>query len=147
MDKRFGCWQLRMAWAWYLNHTAARKPRVEDRGLGQGPNVTMQLLANGNVSPGTDLYFDNLFTSFPLLTDLSNLSIAGTGTMRMSEQAAQCTRFRCLTRKNPQMKWKGVILYLCIKMTRYHWCGGTQSLAAWVGSNKYSQEQMNQILK
>ena len=82
MDKRFGCWQLRMAWAWYLNHTAARKPRVEDRGLGQGPNVTMQLLANGNVSPGTDLYFDNLFTSFPLLADLSKLSIAGTGTMR-----------------------------------------------------------------
>ena len=44
----------------------------------------MQLVANGNVTPDTDLYFDNLFTSSPLRTELSKLGIAGTGTMRQN---------------------------------------------------------------
>ena len=107
MDKRFGCWQLRMAWAWYLNHTTARKPRVEDHRPWSWPECHDAASSQWKCipwGPGTDLYFDNLFTSFPLLTDLSKLGIAGTGTMRMSEQAAQCTRFRCPTRKKPQMK-------------------------------------------
>jgi hypothetical protein len=34
-----------------------------------------------NLPPGTELFFDNLFTSFPLLDRLSEMKIAGTGTV------------------------------------------------------------------
>lgn len=34
---------------------------------------------------GSDLFFDNLFTSFPLLDKLSELKIGGTGTVRQNK--------------------------------------------------------------
>lgn len=33
---------------------------------------------------GSDLYFDNLFTSFPLLDKLSKMGVSGTGTVRQN---------------------------------------------------------------
>lgn len=57
---------------------------VEDKGLGQGPNVVLQLVEKTELPPGSELYFDNLFTSFPLLERLSEKNIAGTGTMRQN---------------------------------------------------------------
>lgn len=36
------------------------------------------------MSAGSDLYFDNLFTSFPLLDKLSEMGISGTGTVRQN---------------------------------------------------------------
>lgn len=36
------------------------------------------------VPMGADVYFDNLFTSFPLLDSLSDMGIAGTGTVRQN---------------------------------------------------------------
>jgi hypothetical protein len=36
------------------------------------------------VTAGSELFFDNLFTSFPLLTRLSEMEIAGTGTVRQN---------------------------------------------------------------
>ncbi len=44
-----------------------RDTRVEDMGLGQGPNVVLQLLEKASLLPGSELFFDKLFTSFPLL--------------------------------------------------------------------------------
>jgi hypothetical protein len=48
---------------------------VEDKGLGQGPNVVLQLVEKTELPPGSELYFDNLFTSFPLLERLSEMNI------------------------------------------------------------------------
>jgi hypothetical protein len=45
-------------------------------GLGQGPNVVLQLLEKASLLPGSELFFDNLFTSFPLLDNLSARNIA-----------------------------------------------------------------------
>jgi hypothetical protein len=58
--------------------------RVEDQGLGQGPNVVLELIEKAGLTAGSELFFDNLFTSFPLLTRLSEMEIAGTGTVRQN---------------------------------------------------------------
>ena len=55
---------------------------IPDIGLGQGPNVVMSLTKKADVHRGSAIYFDNLFTSFPLLHQLSDLGIGGTGTVR-----------------------------------------------------------------
>ncbi len=55
---------------------------ISDIGLGQGPNVVMSLIEKAGVQRGSELYFDNLFTSFSLLQKLSSLGIGGTGTVR-----------------------------------------------------------------
>jgi hypothetical protein len=57
---------------------------VEDKGLGQGPNVVLQLVEKAELLPGSDVFFDNLFTSFPLLERLSEMNISGTGTVRQN---------------------------------------------------------------
>ena len=61
-----------------------RDTRVEDMGLGQGPNVVLQLVEKASLLPGSELFFDNLFTSFPLLDNLSARNIARTGTVRQN---------------------------------------------------------------
>ncbi len=50
--------------------------------IGLGHNVVMSLIEKAGVQRGSELYFDNLFTSFPLLQKLSSLDIGGTGTVR-----------------------------------------------------------------
>ena len=56
--------------------------RVEDLGLGQGPNVVLDLIKKSKLRDGSKIYFDNLFTSFPLLKELSRQGYGGTGTVR-----------------------------------------------------------------
>ena len=58
--------------------------RVNDAKLGQGPNVVLDLVKKSEVREGCQVFFDNLFTSFPLLQNLSQLGIAGTGTVRQN---------------------------------------------------------------
>ena len=60
-------------------HTAIR-----DINLGQGPNVVMDLVTKAELVTGSEVFFDNLFTSFPLLEKLLEAKIAGTGTMRVN---------------------------------------------------------------
>jgi hypothetical protein len=38
-----------------------------------------------DLCPGSEIYFDNLFTSFPLLEKLSEMQLAGTGTVRQNK--------------------------------------------------------------
>lgn len=71
-----GCW---------FEPYCGRSTRVEDHGLGQGPNVVIECVNKTQLSPGSELYFDNLFTSFPLLDALSLKQIAGTGTVRKNK--------------------------------------------------------------
>lgn len=69
----------------YIYHAepyCGKSTRVVDRGLGQGPNVVLSLLDQCSPSPGTKIYFDNLFTSTSLLMELSKRQLGGTGTMR-----------------------------------------------------------------
>lgn len=42
------------------------------------------MVEKADLPVGSDLFFDNLFTSFPLLKKLSDLGIAGTGTVRQN---------------------------------------------------------------
>lgn len=69
----FGC---------YFEPYCGGSTRIPDAGLGQGPNVVLGLVEKMELQPGADLFFDNLFTSFPLLEKLSEKKIAGTGTVR-----------------------------------------------------------------
>ena len=68
----------------YFEPYCGRHTNIGDAGMGQGPNVVVDLIQKAELSPGCDVYFDNLFTSFPLLTRLSEMGIAGTGTVRQN---------------------------------------------------------------
>ncbi len=49
---------------------------IEDQGVGQGPNVVLDLVAKAGMIEGSHVYFDNIFTS---------LSFAGSA-VRFEEQ-------------------------------------------------------------
>ena len=71
------------AGVWYEPY-CGRDTRVEDLGFGQGPNTVLQLAKNAGLVPGEELFFDNLFTSFDLLEELSENGLGGTGTVRQN---------------------------------------------------------------
>ena len=43
--------------------------------MGQGPNVVVDLVDNAKLVPGSEVYVDNLFTSFPLMREMSTREI------------------------------------------------------------------------
>lgn len=59
-----------------------RHTQIEDQGLGQGPNVVLDLVQKVQLAPGSEVFFDKLFTSFPLLERLSEKGIGGAGMVR-----------------------------------------------------------------
>jgi hypothetical protein len=71
----------------YFEPYCGADTNISDAGLGQGPNVVLDLCEKANLPPGSETYFDNLFTSFPLLDQLSEKQIAGTGTVRQNRLA------------------------------------------------------------
>ena len=44
--------------------------------------MVLDLVDKASLRPGCFVFFDNLFTSFPLLTELSRREMGGTGTVR-----------------------------------------------------------------
>ena len=56
--------------------------RIPKTGLGNGPDVVLGLLDYVNVPKQTFIYFDNYFTSLPLIEQLSHMEIGATGTLR-----------------------------------------------------------------
>ena len=56
--------------------------------MGQGPDVVMGLVVKADPSPGSRIYFDNLFSSVPLLECLSERGLGGTGTMTQKRMLA-----------------------------------------------------------
>jgi len=46
--------------------------------------VVLDLVQKAKLSAGCEVFFDNLFTSFPLLNKLSEMGVAGTGTVRQN---------------------------------------------------------------
>ena len=57
---------------------------MDDLGLGQGPNIVLQLAEKSSLVHGDELFFDNLFTSFDLLEKLSERGLGGTSTVRQN---------------------------------------------------------------
>ena len=55
---------------------------LDETSLGQGPDVVLGLLEKANVTEGSTITFDNLFTTLPLLDELTRLGIGGIGTIR-----------------------------------------------------------------
>ena len=47
-----------------------RDTRIPDQGFGQGPNVVLDLVQKADLAPGSEIFCDNLFTSFSLLEQL-----------------------------------------------------------------------------
>ena len=74
----------KLGWLIHAEPYCGKSARIGDIGLGQGPIVVMGLVDHADVSPGDHLFFDNLFTSVPLLEKLSEKGIGGTGTMRQN---------------------------------------------------------------
>ena len=56
--------------------------RVEDAGMGQGLNVVKELVSKTNIPKGSDVFTDNLFTSFSILNWMSSQGFGMTGTVR-----------------------------------------------------------------
>ena len=73
---------------------------LPDLHMGQGPNVVAGLVSKADLNPGSSIFFDNLFTSFPLLQHLSQLGIGGTGTVRQN----RLHRVPIMTKKEMEKK-------------------------------------------
>ena len=57
---------------------------MPDTGLGQGADVVLGLIEMCEVKTGSTVTFDNLFTSLPLLDELTELGIGALGTLRQN---------------------------------------------------------------
>ena len=69
----------------YLVHGepyCCRDTDLDETDLGQGPDVVLGLLEKANVTGGSTITCDNLFTTLPLLYELTKLGIGGIGTFR-----------------------------------------------------------------
>ena len=84
--------------------------------------------------PGCEVFFDNLFTSFPLLEELSERQMAGTGTIRQNKL------FRIPIKKKKELEPKTVprgtkdVLYNDDKVL----VGWKDSKAVYMASNKFN---------
>ena len=59
---------------------------LPNTGLGQGADVVLGLIDKCEIPKGTHVVMDNLFTSIPLLKELSKRGIAAPGTLRENRQ-------------------------------------------------------------
>ena len=57
---------------------------MPDTGLGQGADVVLGLIEKCEVKAGSVITYDNLFTSLPLLDELTELGIGAYGTLRQN---------------------------------------------------------------
>ena len=57
---------------------------MADTSLGQGADVVLRLTEKCEVKAGSVVTFDNLFTSLPLLDELTELGIGALGTLRQN---------------------------------------------------------------
>ena len=103
--------------------------------------MVLDLVQKAHLPAGSEVFFDNLFTTFPLLDKLSEKGIAGTGTVRQNR-----------LHKVPIASKKDVLKKAVVRgyqETRYK---GDQVLAYWkdnqpvyVLSNKYSAKRTNTV--
>ena len=101
--------------------------------MGQGPDVVLDLVEMAGVCAGSELYFDNLFTSFPLLDKLSIKGIGGTGTVWKNKRnnipiKKQELDQKTILRGTPDVLYNGDQVLV----------GWRDSHAVYMASNKYN---------
>ena len=116
-----------------------RDTRIDDLGLGQGPNIVLQLAEKASLVPGEEIFFDKLFTSFDLLERLSERGLGGTGTVRQNR-----------LNRVPIVKKKELEKKTVERGTFEAVFNGDQVLVAWkdnkgvyMGSNKYGVDPLS----
>ncbi len=67
-------------WVWF-KPCCRSDTCIADQGLGQGPNVVLELIQKASLSARSELFLHNLITSSPLLSRILDMEIAGTGTV------------------------------------------------------------------
>jgi hypothetical protein len=125
----------------YFEPYCGRWTNITDAGLGQGPNVVLDLVQKVGLQPGTEVFFDNLFTSFPLLDKLSQMGVAGTGTVRQNRlQKVPIPSKKDMLKKTVERGYQETLFK------------GDQVLASWkdnqpvyVASNKYTAERATTV--
>ena len=75
-------------WTIHLEPYCGSSTQLDKFNMGQGPDVVMGLVVKADPSPGSRIYFDNLFTSVPLLECLSERGLGGTGTVTQARMKA-----------------------------------------------------------
>lgn len=111
-----------------------RDTRINDQGLGQGPNVVLDLVDKASLASGSEIFFDNLFTSFPLMEELSARQIAGTGTVRQNRLCKVPVKTKKeLDGKTVQRGTMDVVFKSDVVLV-----GWKDSKAVYMASNKYS---------
>ncbi|KAK3881154.1 hypothetical protein Pcinc_014380 [Petrolisthes cinctipes] len=110
---------------------------ISDTGLGQGPNVVMELVKRINLEAGQHVVFDNLFTSVPLLEKLGDQGIGATGTLREDRLSGAPV----MAKKVMEKKTRGYMEEAftgCISVVKWK-----DNKAVAVGSNKERKTPVN----
>lgn len=101
----------------------------------------MDLVQKTQLPAGAEVFFDNLFTSFPLLDKLSEMGIAGTGTVRQNRlhkvpiAAKKDVLKKCVERGFQETIYKGDQVLACWK----------DNQPVYVASNKYSAKRARTV--
>jgi len=96
--------------------------------------VVLDLANKVDLQPGAELYFDNLFTSIPLLEELSEKQLAGTGTVRQNRLG----RIPVKTKKELEAKSVPRGTHDVVFSGDKVLVGWKDSKAVYMASNKYS---------
>ena len=120
---------------------------MPDTGLGQGADVVLGLIEMCEVKAGSTVTFDNLFTSLPLLDELTELGIGAVGTLRQNRfhgapVASKTTLVKkprgsydfCTDGKNLVVSWLDNKVVTCA--TSYVTCNPVSTAQRWSKSAK-----------
>ena len=75
---------------------------MPDTGLGQGADVVLGLIETSEVKAGSTVTCDNLFTSLPLLDELTELGIGAFGTLQQNRSHSAPVANKTTLAKNNQ---------------------------------------------
>lgn len=114
-----------------------RATRIHDYGLGQGPNVVLDLVTKAQVEAGSEVFVDNLFTSFPLSDKMSEMGIGLTGTVRQN----RLNKVPIVQKKALEKKTVARGTYKAVFCNDQVLIGWKDNKAVFVASNKHGAGQ------
>jgi len=116
-----------------------RHTLIEDQGLGQGPNVVLDLVTKAHLAPGSEIFVDNLFTSFSLLDKLSEQGIGLTGTVRANRLHKVPIIQKKEMEKKTVLRGHSQTLFRADQVV----CAWKDNKAVYVASNKHGPAKTN----